>query len=57
MITGEIIDTEWEEIPPAPQKQEVKLKGSKVCLAINLILLGAICKMACTAFYWASLLR
>lgn len=50
-----IIDAEWEELPPAPTPE---LKANReVELTVNLILLGAICKLIYTAFYWASLLR
>lgn len=60
MITGEIRDAEFEEIQPEPlpePKAKREFKINKFYLAVNLILLGAICKMAYTAFYWASLLR
>lgn len=52
-----IIDAEWEELPPAPMPKQKANRGNKFYFAVNVILLGAICKMACTAFYWASLLR
>jgi hypothetical protein len=55
-----IIDAEWEEIPPDPMpepKAKREFEINKFYLAVNIILLGAICKLIYTAFYWASLLR